>query len=129
MRAKKSMMKMPEYKIGCDIVEVGRIKELKQSTLEHLFCDIEIEYFLRYKQPEEHIAGYFCAKESILKALGTGITPSVGWKDIIITHNKLGKPLVCTSSKIFEKFNIKYIEISISHSKHNAIANALVLFG
>ena len=123
-----SIFKKKRYTLGCDIVEIARIQSLKDSVIDSLFNQVEIDYFNTFKKPSEHIAGFFCAKEAIVKALGTGINKDVTWKDISIIHDPLGKPIVCPECRLFSIFDITHIDVSISHSKQSAIATALVLF-
>lgn len=66
-------------------------------------------------------------KEAISKAIGTGFR-GFGLKDIEVLRDELGKPIVKLSDKIYELLDVKEfnIHISISHSKDNAIAYAVM---
>jgi holo-[acyl-carrier protein] synthase len=109
--------------IGIDIVEVKRIeKSIKKwgdHFLKHVFTDNEIAYSKKYKYPYEHLAGRFAAKEAIYKALGH---KDLGWKDMEIINDKDGKPFCRFTKKKFPKT----VLISLSHSEHYAVANAVV---
>lgn len=74
-----------------------------------------------------HLAGRFAAKEAIAKALGTGITEQVGWKDIEIVNDSSGKPVVILSGCLNAKRNLSIL-VSISHSREYATATAVVEF-
>jgi holo-[acyl-carrier protein] synthase len=109
--------------IGIDIIEVKRIersvKKWGDHFLKHVFTDKEIAYSKKYKFPFQHLAGRFAAKEAIYKAVGH---KELGWKDMEIMNDKDGKP-VCKFTK--KKFSKKVL-ISLSHSEHYAVANAVV---
>jgi len=116
--------------IGTDIIEIHRIEKIMMRTssfIEKSFTNNEIEYFKSKGLKGNVIAGNFAAKEAISKALGTGFR-GFGLKDIEVIRDKLGKPVVNLSCKIYELLEIKEfnIHVSISHSKENAIAYAVV---
>ena len=51
--------------IGCDIIEVERIKERftrQKSLMNLIFTESEISYIMRYKEPYERISGFFVPK-------------------------------------------------------------------
>lgn len=116
--------------IGTDIIEIKRIEKAMKRTntfIEKLFTQREIEYFKSKGFKENTIAGNFAAKEAISKALGTGFR-GFGLKDIEVLRDKLGKPTVHFSDKIYEISDVKKfnIYVSISHSQENAIAYAVM---
>jgi holo-[acyl-carrier protein] synthase len=117
--------------IGCDIIEVDRIKarfNKQKSLMNMIFTESEISYIMQFKEPHERIAGFFSAKESVAKALGTGISNNVNWKDIVIEHNTEGKPFVKLINRLYSEYNIASIEISISHCQTHAIAYCYISF-
>jgi len=116
--------------IGTDIIEIERREKVINRTnsfIEKSFTNNEIEYFKSKGLKGNVIAGNFAAKEAISKAMGTGFR-GFGLKDIEVLRDKLGKPIVKLSDKIYELLDIKEfnIHISISHSKENAIAYAVM---
>ncbi|MFT8313778.1 MAG: holo-ACP synthase [Clostridium sp.] len=117
--------------VGIDIVEIQRIKEAidKNSLfLEKVYTEIEIEYLKSRNFRPEYAAGRFAAKEAISKALGTGFM-QFSIRDIEIDRNVKGKPVVVLKGKakqIANKFGKYKIHLSISHSKENAIAYAVL---
>lgn len=70
--------------IGVDVIKVERLVH----TLERfgakfearLFTAAELEYCKRHKEPLPHLAARFAAKEAASKALGTGMSGGVGFK-------------------------------------------------
>ncbi|OOM81190.1 holo-ACP synthase [Clostridium sp. BL-8] len=116
--------------IGTDIIEINRIEKAVNRTKNFIiksFTNSEIEYFNSKGLKSNIIAGNFAAKEAVSKALGTGFR-GFGLKDIEILRDSLGKPVVHLSDKLYKLIGIKEfnIHISISHSKENAIAYAVM---
>lgn len=118
--------------IGIDIIEIRRIeKAVKKNNrlLGRVFTLEENEYFKEKNYSPQTISGYFAAKEAVAKALGTGIG-SIRWKDIEVLKDDLGKPYIKLHNnalKIAYNMNIETILISISHSRENAIAQAIAI--
>lgn len=115
--------------IGTDLIEIERIEKAFEKHgmpfFEKLFTLKEILYCQKYAQPLPHFAGRFAAKEAVAKALGTGFTALVQWHDFEILNDEAGKPYVTFSPKLQESFPKLEIHLSISHSKHYAVATAL----
>lgn len=118
--------------IGVDIVEIERIKDAidKNSRfLYRFFTEDEIEYFKSKNFKTETIAGNFAAKEAVSKSIGTGIR-GYEFKDIEITRNSLGKPIVKIYNNLKQiciDYNVLDIKVSISHSEKYAVANAIAI--
>jgi holo-[acyl-carrier-protein] synthase len=115
---------------GTDIMEIDRVKKAIQRNprlLDRLFTECEITYFQSRNMNVQHIAGGFCAKEAVVKALGTGVR-GFAWRDVEILRGKSGKPMVKLYNKAKEiaaDSNISTIFISISHSENYAMAIAI----
>lgn len=114
---------------GIDIIEIERISKAieNQKFIERIFTKDEIKYFNTINNNIYTIAGSFAAKEAIVKALGTGLR-GFKWVDVEITRNELGKPLVTlyrNAKNIAEEKGITKIELSISHCKEYAVAQAI----
>ena len=110
--------------IGTDIVEVKRIREAIErqghAFLEKIFCDEEIVYAQKSRDPYPHYAARFAAKESVFKAIGT--KPYVAWKKIRIVNDVNGKPC-CEYLEEDFPYNIL---ISLSHTHDYAVASAII---
>lgn len=115
--------------IGTDIIEIDRIamslKRHGNRFLDRIFTPKEQEYASKFKHNHGTLAGRFAAKEAIAKALGTGIREDIGWKDIEILNDPLGKPCVFLADHLKKRFNHPNIIVSISHSKAYATAFAI----
>lgn len=110
--------------IGTDIIEIDRVQKAisrwGDGFLSHVFNQEEIEYARKYKFSAPHFAGRFAAKEAVYKAIGNNKT--LGWKDIKILNDGDGKPYCVLKDK---KFKNKIL-LSISHTRHYAVASAIV---
>lgn len=117
--------------IGCDIIEIGRIRASiarhGQHFLDRIYTPLEQEYCLKHRDPAPHFAARFAAKEAIVKALGTGFRNGISWQDIEIRKDANGKPTVHLSSKLSALQNSPQLMISISHCREYAVAHAVYL--
>lgn len=122
-------LKEPIKGLGNDIIEVNRIEEVLerhgQKFLDKLFTPKEQAYCAQYRDHARRLAGRFAAKEAIVKALGTGFSPHVAWRDIEILNDREGKPYVILSQRVKEHFNHPRLYISISHCRAYATAVAI----
>ena len=122
------------FGIGIDVVEVERIEssiaEFGDHFINRLFTEAERAYCESQQRPAIHYAARFAAKEAIAKALGTGIGKDLAWLDMEIRRRESGEPEVFLTG-MGEKFaranQLTQIKISLTHAKHYAAANAVVL--
>ena len=121
--------------IGTDIIDTRRIKK----TITNFGNKFKKRCFLssEIKRSEETInsvnfyAKRYAAKEACAKALGTGLTKDVFWKDIEIINNEAGKPFIILHNRalsILKNLSKKNcnIEVSLSDEKNYAIANVII---
>ncbi len=120
--------------IGIDVVEVERIASAierhGEPFLARLFTDAERNYCAAQKRPELHYAARFAAKEAVSKALGTGIGGEAGWLDLEVTRDALGAPKLVlhgAAADFAKSKGIPEIQISLSHAKEYAAANAIAV--
>ena len=123
-------------KIGCgtDIIEISRIKDSIESDtgerfIERVFTDKEIEYCESKKsQKYQHYAARFSAKEAIFKAISHLLENkfNIEWKQIEIQNEESGRPFAIIHNDISKQIN--QIDLSMSHCKEYATANAVVMF-
>lgn len=114
--------------LGTDVIEIDRIKEAvaRESFFNGVFTEKERAYYARHGSRVETLAGLFCAKEAVAKALGCGFR---GFRpcDVEITHDEAGAPAVTLVGAAREKFPNVKLRVSISHCRSYATAVALVL--
>lgn len=122
--------------IGIDVVEVSRIKssldEFGEKFLTRIFTECEREYCQKQKRPELHLAARFAAKEAIAKAFGTGIGKEVGWLDMEILRKSSGEPevkLTGAAAEFAKERGVVQVMVSLTHAKHYAAANAVIMAG
>lgn len=114
--------------IGVDIVEINRIQQVladNKRFTERVFAPAEVEYCEGKARKAQHYAARFAAKEAFFKALGTGWRDGMGWHEIIVENDRLGKPQIHLSGKTLEIFQgrgLESIHLSISHEKVHAVA-------
>jgi holo-[acyl-carrier protein] synthase len=120
--------------IGVDIVEVQRLAESirrsGQRLIDRIFLPAEQAYCSPQREPARCFAARFAAKEAVAKALGTGIGAQLGWHDIEICRKPGGEPFVVlhgTGAETARRLGVSEILVSISHSEHNAVANAIAV--
>ena len=114
--------------VGTDIVEIPRVREsferFGQRFLDRVYTDAEQAYC---RGRAAQLAGRFAAKEAVSKVLGTGIR-RIHWRNIEVLPNRAGKPEVTLHGRARERFaalGLRSIEVSISHSRDNAVAVAI----
>lgn len=120
--------------IGIDIIEVDRIEKALEKNprfLERILTKNEITYLKGNDKPVTTLAGYFAAKEAVSKALGTGFR-GFGFKDIEVHKGEMNRPRVFLYNKAkeqLEALEATEVWISISHSKKDAVAQAIISRG
>src|SRR6476660_6334701 len=76
--------------LGIDATDIPRIasafERYGERFLRRVFTEGEIAYCTRRRNPVPHLAGRFAAKEAAMKALGTGHSRGVLWKDIEVVR-------------------------------------------
>ncbi len=119
---------------GTDITEISRIKEAIEKEGEKFINEIYTQNEINYCESKrnakyQHYAARFAAKEAIYKAVSTflGNKYEVSWKNAEILNTDDGKPYIMFHDVNFEE-RIENIDISLSHSKENAIANVTILY-
>ena len=120
--------------IGVDIIDNKRIKFLLKNSkfLVRTFSKKEISKSKKILNKTNFFSKRFAAKESFVKALGTGFRNNLNLKDIEILNDKLGKPYYLVNSKIKNlikrKKNIDKFELflSISDEKDYSVAFTII---
>jgi holo-[acyl-carrier protein] synthase len=115
--------------IGIDVTQVQRIV----ATLERfgarmearLFTDGELEYCRRHKDPLPHLAARFAAKEAASKALGTGMSAGIGFKQIEVLQPGGRVPTLAFHGAALERYHAlgcTASHLSLTHDAGVAIA-------
>lgn len=120
------------FGIGCDIVEIARIKEASEKNekfAKRILTPFELNEWQQSKQPIRYLAKKFASKEAIVKAMGTGIGSGMSWQMMQIEHQLAGQPVVKVFENVaafFEAHEIKHCHISIADEQHYACANVVL---
>ena len=120
--------------LGIDATDLHRIAAIYtdygERFLRRVYTDGEIAYSNRQRDPVPSLAGRFAAKEAAMKALGTGHSRGVLWKDIEV-HRAGGPPqlrLHGGAGKRAAEMHVQRSLLTITHSESLALAQVL-LFG
>jgi len=119
--------------LGLDATDIDRIADVieryGERFLRRIFTDGEIAYATARRQPAIHFAGRFAAKEAAMKALGTGFSRGVVWRDIEVVRRG-GPPqlhLHGIAGQRFAAIGGQRSLLTITHSDDLAIAQVLIL--
>jgi holo-[acyl-carrier protein] synthase len=119
--------------IGIDHVEMAKFKADVAADefnfIARIFTESEIAYSRNTDDYLQRLAGRFAAKEAALKALGTGWTADVDWKQVEITNDPSGQPrisLIGYAAELAAAAGAKHFFVSISHSPHLATAEVIL---
>ena len=118
--------------LGIDLVEVARIEQALakgERFTRRLFTAGETAYCSRHKEPARHFAARFAAKEAGMKALGTGWSNGVGWKDFEVRHDPHGRPhlyVTGRAAEIAHALGATHATISLAHDGGAATAVVVI---
>ncbi len=120
--------------IGVDIIENNRIKKSIQNNKfkTRVYSSNELKLSKNVKNKVAYFSKRFAAKEAFSKALGTGFSENLNFKDIEIVSDKKGKPKYAKNKKIIKivqkKYKIKKFNsfLSISDEKDYSTAFAII---
>ena len=114
---------------GIDIAEVERISlsiaRFGGRFKERIFTANEIRYCESKANQAERYAARFAAKEAGMKAIGTGWSRGVTWRDVEVQRAPGGRPTIIFHGKageIFSKLGGVRAHLSITHTKETAMA-------
>ncbi len=121
------------FGIGTDIVAVARIESALgkhgDRFVQRILAAAEMDEHAKSTLPTKFIAKRFAVKEAFSKAFGTGIGEAVGWHDVWVTHNALGKPELAFSDALHARLTaagITNTHVSISDEVDCAVAYVIL---
>src|SRR5215471_15479957 len=119
--------------LGLDATDIDRIADTieryGERFLNRIFTDAEVAYCTRRRVPAIHFAGRFAAKEAAMKALGTGHSQGVLWRDVEVVRRG-GPPqlqLHGGAARRFQSMGGRSSLVTITHSEQLAMAQVLIL--
>jgi holo-[acyl-carrier protein] synthase len=119
--------------LGIDATDIDRIADTIERYgdrfLNRIFTEREIEYCTRRRVPAIHFAGRFAAKEAAMKALGTGHSHGVLWRDVEVVRRG-GPPQLTLHGGAGKRFAViggRSSLLTITHSDDLALAEVLIM--
>src|SRR3954467_902540 len=119
--------------LGVDLTEIPRIvatiDRYGTRFLQRIFTEGEIAYCMRRKQSAIHFAGRFASKEAAMKALGTGHSHGVLWRDVEVVREG-GPPQLRlhggAARRLASMGGVSTL-LTITHSDALALAHVIVM--
>src|SRR5436190_2464283 len=119
--------------LGLDATDIDRIADTiaryGDRFLRRIFTEGEVAYCSRRRVPAIHFAGRFAAKEAAMKALGTGHSQGVLWRDVEVL--RVGGPPQLQfhggAARRFAAMGANSSLLTITHSDTLALAQVLIL--
>jgi holo-[acyl-carrier protein] synthase len=112
--------------IGVDIVDISRIQALLDRYgdrfLHRVYTERETDYAMRGAKKAERLAGRFAVKEAVMKALGTGKSQGILWRDVETVRGPLGRPEVHLHGQAAKWRRGGAVHVSITHDGGKAMA-------
>jgi holo-[acyl-carrier protein] synthase len=119
--------------LGLDATDIDRIRDTitrwGERFTHRIFTEAEVAYCMRRRAPAIHFAGRFAAKEAAMKALGTGHSQGVLWRDVEVVRRG-GPPqlrLHGGAARRFAAIGGGSSLLTITHSDALALAEVLIL--
>jgi holo-[acyl-carrier protein] synthase len=115
--------------LGTDLIEIERIERSVQrygeAFLRRVYTPGEIDYCMARRNYAESLAARFAAKEAGAKALGTGISRGVHWREFEVRRERGQRPTLHLSGRAAEialRLGVRHLALSLSHSRQMSIA-------
>ena len=112
-----------------DIVDIARIQALLDRYgdrfLRRVYTNAETAYAMSGVNRAERLAGRFAVKEAVMKALGTGKSQGILWRDVETVRLRTGKPEVHLHGKAGRWAKLRggdTVHVSITHDGGKAVA-------
>ena len=120
------------FAIGIDIERVKRFEKLNKTNplINGIFSKEEVDYCFSKKFYAQHLAARYCAKEALVKAFCSLGFEQFQYADFEIKKCQNGAPIIKVLNYhdlTTEEINNFKIEVSLSHTKDNAIAQVFVI--
>jgi holo-[acyl-carrier protein] synthase len=115
--------------LGTDLIEIERIERsvarFGERFLKRVFTPGEIAYCHAKRGSAESFAARFAAKEAGAKALGTGISRGVSWKEFEVKRKPGQRPelhLSGRAAEIARELGVNRMSLSLTHSREMSMA-------
>ncbi|MFQ5851932.1 MAG: holo-ACP synthase [Candidatus Binatia bacterium] len=120
-------------KIGIDLVEIIKVQKLfedREVLQETVFTPKEVCYSMRQRYPFIHVAACFAVKEAFFKALGTGLSGEMDWRDVEVQKEESGKAILRVwgkTAQVAHGMGVAGYTFSMSHAGEYAVALVLLI--
>ena len=118
---------------GVDLAEVARIRasieRYGDRFIKRVFTEKEAAYAERKANKYERYAARFAAKEAGMKALGTGWSGGIKWKDLEVANLPSGRPTLVlhgVARAVADGLSVNTIHLSLTHTSEQALAWVLL---
>jgi len=118
---------------GVDLAEVARIRasieRYGDRFIKRVFTEEEAAYAERKANKYERYAARFAAKEAGMKALGTGWSGGIKWKDLEVANLPSGRPTLVlhgVARAVADGLGVNTIHLSLTHTSEQALAWVLL---
>ncbi len=115
--------------LGTDLIEIERIERSVErfgdAFLRRVYTPGEIAYCQSKRNAAESLAARFAAKEAVAKALGTGISRGVSWREFEVRRLPGQRPelhLSGRAAEIAKGLGIRRLALSLTHSRSVSMA-------
>jgi holo-[acyl-carrier protein] synthase len=122
--------------IGTDLCDIRRIEKVLEKFndrfKQRLYSNHEQAKAERRENPATSYAQSFAAKEACSKALGTGFSQGVFWRDMVVRNLSTGQPYMEITGGALERLNSLIPEnmeasVCISQTDEYPLAHAIVI--
>lgn len=120
--------------IGVDLVRIPRMRQVverwQERFLRRIFTEEEIAYCKKYRDPIPHLAARFAAKEAALKALGTGLSMGINWRELEVRRERGEAPRMVLSGRsraIGRAKGGREMMVSLTHDGEYAMAQVMLV--
>lgn len=95
--------------LGSDLIDIRRVEKTLEKYgdrfIQRVFTEIEQKKSDRRRMRAASYAKRFAAKEAMSKALGTGISHGVYWRDMGVANLPSGKPTMQLTNGALKRLN------------------------
>ena len=124
---------MPVRGIGVDIVRAERLSQALErfgARMEkRIYTEGELAYCRSHRDPLPHLAARFAAKEAAFKAIGTGLSGGVGWRQAEVLQPGGQQPQLLFHDAALERFRslgASSVHLSLTHDGGFAVACVVI---
>jgi holo-[acyl-carrier protein] synthase len=124
-----------DARVGVDLVDADAFESRfkgRDAALADVFTDDELSYCRSQRRPWGHLAARFAAKEALLKAMQSGLSGAMRWRDIEVVRDPAGAPRLHVTGAVAAALRAAGLQaesVSLSHTAGHAVAVVLLVPG